>query len=526
MRKLFVYDVSSYSEVVQILLGKPKVLVKAILRNHNLCLDGQDQLYVVEDLNHEVQGYVIEVDQEEMWKLDCWRSMPDYTRTDKEVFIEDQQHKVFVFTKVGIYNHRKAELLIHNLTELERVQSFSSQYGEKVYPALDLYIMIPCVLERSEISVSAIVDHSGITANYLKTISTIAHYEMDDELASQLTRCLLCQVEVICLTDDIENKSELGRQKINIYLTQHKETGLACVTLFFPNMKLPVTHILDQMSRNEIIIAEEEKQVYLLDWLHKKFGLKRMGMSRSFTNLSKEIDKLDLMYLLANEVNGSKMIEYKLMGEDFRNAAKLNLAQFDMSEIYVHETSVVQILKDYKDRFEERLYNQALTLFIMELVLMQDVAVARVSHKVSLELKRQSNISLKVIEEINFEFAKTMFLWNLNQFKYSATQTMVNSIIKGFKLKDQLEAYKINKEFLVHLINVHSARNTDRKTLLLNICVIFLTLSQVLPIYYDISRKVLFGKIEAFDIRFGIISTVAVAIIFIISRMFLIPRKS
>lgn len=389
------------------------------------------------------------------------------------------------------------------------------------YPPLDLYIMIPCVKEKELIMPHAVNASSQIVGHlFLNAISTVSAYEMEDGFSVDLTRMLLCQVSIVCHTDDVQNKVELGRQTVNVYLTTHKGTGLASVTLVFPDITLSVTHILDQMSRNELFIDDNGNTKCLLKWLHENFGLKRMGMSRSFSNLSSSVEEKELIYLLANEVNGSQVMKHQLIGSNFKAAAKMNVAQYDLSEIYIQETSIVQIYKEYQNSYEERIQDHVLTLFIMELLLMQDVAISRVSHRVSEELQGKSDISLKVIEELNLDFAKTMFLWNLNNFKYSATQAVANSFIKGFKIQEQLETYKTNKGFLEDLITVITARSTDRKNWILNIGIIFLTISQVLPIYYDITKKIVEGNVTAFDIRFAGSTTLLAVAVLIIVRSF------
>jgi len=417
--------------------------------------------------------------------------------------------------------------MINKMGQLSTVIEKDDQHARSKYPPLDLYILIPCVTENDRVRSIVGNESEGISNKFLKSIAEVAKYEMDNGLASQLERKFLCQVTIVCLTDDVDHdeKIELGRQKVNLYLTVHMETGLACVTLVFPDTPLSVTHLLDQMSRDEILIEEQNETINLLDWISTKYGLRRMGLSRSFTNLSSRVDVEDLMYLLANEVNGSRMIEYKLIGRSLKEAAENNIAQFDLSEVYVNECSVVQIYKDYKKLYEDRIYDQALTLFIMEIILLQDVAVSRVNERVSNELNRKSDISLKVIEELNLNFAKTMFLWNLNHFKYSATRAVVSSFVNGLKIHEQIEIYRTNKEFLEDLINVYTARRTNRMSFFLNIVILFLTLSQVLPIYYDISKKVVEGSVTPFDIGFGMISLFIVCSLLFFSRVFLLQKK-
>lgn len=405
-------------------------------------------------------------------------------------------------------------------TVLENQDDLLDEIQAAVYPPLDLYIMIPCVLDKKYSIEASVSDVTGSTNHFLKSIADVAAYEMEKGLSSKLSRMMLGRITVVCLTDDVKEKEELGRQTINVYLTKHEETALACITLVFPDLELPVTNLLDQMSRNEILITTQANKMYLMEWLNREYGIVSMGMSRSFTNLSSKVSEQDLMYLLANEVNGSRMMKHKLTGDNFKEAAKTNIAQFDLSEIYIHEGSIVQVYKTYKDTYYERIEDHVLTLFIMELILMQDAAIARVSDRVSKELDNKSNISLKFIEEINLDFSKTMFLWNLNNFKYSVTQAVVDAFIKAFKIQEKLEVYKTNKGFLEDLITVYTARSTERNNKILNIGIVFLTISQVLPIYYDISKKMVKGDITNFDIWFGI-STLGISILILyLVRMF------
>ncbi|WP_035283479.1 MULTISPECIES: hypothetical protein [unclassified Clostridium] len=64
---------------------------------------------------------------------------------------------------------------------------------------------------------------------------------------------------------------------------------------------------------------------------------------------------------------------------------------YDSSQIYASENLLIVIQQSFDDNFKERLGQQALTLFIIEAIQLQDTAVSKLDFLISGEIHMSRN---------------------------------------------------------------------------------------------------------------------------------------
>lgn len=526
---VFVYDELMDPDVISALFGCRPESSRALLKGWGLFCDKDGIAFIQQKEGSAVEGSLLHLTQEQVWLLDQWRDPCSCIREKITTVSEGSEYDAWVYnrrngplysliTAFKVDSSRKAYLL-------NEIGVFRKQAAVSSYPASDLYIFLPCNIDRS-IPYSSGKAVPPIAGRYLEQLDLISKYEFNSRLTQNIERTFLDQVEIICETDDFEGKSELGRQRANIFITWHTNTKIAVVTLAVPAISVSITHLLDQMARGEILICDSSAangRQKITGWLESRYFLTLVGTPRAYVNLStRPQTEMEMLYLLATEAIGNKVYS-KITGENFKAAASQNVAQYEYSDIYVAETCVVQIFKEFSDTYEMRLVRQLLTLFSIELILFQDAAISRVNHRVAAELDRQEQFSnrdaFRIIEDLNLEFAKTIVFWDIRNFRYETTQSVADSIARAFKIQELMDTYRSNQDFLEHLITIHSARVSEHENRRLNGLLVFLAVCQVAPVFYGIMLSIITHELNLSNIIAAVSSASSFVVILLFYRI-------
>jgi hypothetical protein len=218
------------------------------------------------------------------------------------------------------------------------------------------------------------------------------------------------------------------------------------------------------------------------EWL-QEHGLLPLGKARASVILSKPPSPETLRRLLAAEavpVDDITSVEIDAQ-------AKKDIAQYKYYRMYISETCEVEVVP-FGDTFELRIPDASLTLFIMELVLLQEASLSRVNQRVAREIQRYHYESkddcLAVIEDLGIEFADAMLLWDIRNFRYQTAQNLADHFSRAFRIEKFRENFNASRQLLEQLIGIHSTRLAERENKIINALLIVLATLQVLPVIY------------------------------------------
>ncbi len=351
----------------------------------------------------------------------------------------------------------------------------------------DAYVFVPCYYLKEVTKVNKNSKNYGDGTDLTDFLEEINKKEISKNMKVDIERVFINHIKLEIISDvDEKDKSSVDAE---LYISYQNRTKTAVVMIAIPNCDIELTYLFDQSSRDGIVILENGSSHDLNDYLLDHHSLIKCGTNRTFTNLSDKPSLEYLKYLLSNEVFQSELTKKStLCSTEITIAAERDIAQFTFSEIYAYDTSVVQIDKDYRDNYAERRYAECLTIFIIEFLQFQEATVSRVNFKVSEELEKQDDFKIQVILKINQEFARSIKFWNINIYVYPTTQKIVEKIAKTFELDQNMRVFNDNKNVLEHLIATHSVISSERENKMLNYIVLFLTLTQVIPVYYGILK--------------------------------------
>ncbi len=361
----------------------------------------------------------------------------------------------------------------------------------------DIYIMIPCHSEKSYSAIPVQDAASDINAReFLKLLSDTSEYECSNDVPKQLQRLFLGRFYFACSDDDYEaiqpevlpESRVLSALPCSVFLTVHPDTGLSVLFLALLKSEYDYTFIADQISTEYLYIRrkEDEKFCLLSSFIQAQFHLTALDVPRALFTLPKKPEPAKrLESLLAGEAYESRHVSYKLQSASITKAASENIAEFDFYESYVSSRFLLYILKDFSENPLENLEDEAAMLFICELILFQNGAIARTNQKIIRELTSPKKISLKTIEEMNTEFGKTIRFWNKGNFQYSLVQELSNKISAAFGTPELLEDYHKNQEHLEHIVDLKGSQSSEREGKIINFLAIFLAVIQIIPLVVE-----------------------------------------
>ncbi|WMJ22895.1 hypothetical protein RBG61_13020 [Paludicola sp. MB14-C6] len=361
----------------------------------------------------------------------------------------------------------------------------------------DIYILIPCVLKNSNVSIVE-NEHTKLSNVYIQKLQQQSKYECSNNICSQLTRKFLGEYGFACTGDnyaDIEKDGILNDghavsfEEVQLVLTEHYQTGLFILTIIIPQNKHEITFIEDQISTDHIYLSNSSESTYRqIDmFLLDECGIVRIDNPKCIVCLPKKPDEeKEFHAMLAGEAYRSEYVNYNIKSNQLKEIADNNIAQYDFYEAYVSSSCLIYIFNDFSNSYINNLDNEIAIIFICELILFQNAAISRTNQRIVTELTSTNKISLKNIEELYTEFGKTINFWNINNFKYILPQNLSNSIAKAFKTPELLESYYRNLSHLEHIVELHSSQSAERESKVINVIAILLAVIQIIPLLIEL----------------------------------------
>lgn len=374
----------------------------------------------------------------------------------------------------------------------------------------DIYIMIPVGGVISE-SLFTNSKKDEIFDSYVEKLMQTSLYECDNKVSKALTRVNYGNAYISYY--DSDNYDESVKQWIlcNIVYTCCKNTNLGILKLIIGNCDKEDSQIGDIISSNHLSIKVNNNE-YKLDEFLNKVSLNQYGKIRTINCNS--INKKDktMKYTLIAETANSEYNPHQISDSYFEKVGSDDFSKYNFYELYVDEKTVVYLLKDFSNRYEENIDAEILLIFICEIAIFQNAAVSRINIKIIDELLENSNISSRKSLKLQVEYGKTILFWNNNVFNYHVAQDLSNDIVNAFKTKELMDEYKKNSKHLEQIANLKSGITANIEAKILNTLAFILSMSQLFEIIKNI-RNILIGK----EWQIGIISSSVILAVVIIA---------
>lgn len=379
----------------------------------------------------------------------------------------------------------------------------------------DVYIFIPYVdnIENPKMPEFLAKKSTGehdtvlpeIVQKMLEELDGCLEYEYKSDVVDELQRVSLGEFQLMHTLDLYPESSEeiphiVGEETVYVSLLAHQRSHMYVVMLFIPNCSYSTSQLEDQVSqkylmiRNKDDVNEQGYYIYknLNDFLFDEYGLIQCGNGKSILCMSKKPEsKQEFLNILAGESYNSMRQDFFIRYKKLEESAEDNKAIYDYYEAYMTESVVALIFgedvfavdKSKSNREEaeiergrERVSLTATYVFIVEMIMFQNIALNRVINKVSKALSHDGDIDYDYVMQLNEDYAKTAKFWQSNNFKYFGTQREAEQIRRVFDNDELLANYRSQQDFLEHMVEVKTARNEHRSDLIMNIVLFMLAI--------------------------------------------------
>lgn len=360
----------------------------------------------------------------------------------------------------------------------------------------DFFIFIPYYIENQEQFLKQLAEEceknkqSELGTKYLEMMETVFNYECVPVLANDVKRVYLGDYHLSCNSDSTIHKVESYEGDVMVFLTYSLLTNLVVVTIVSLTTKFPLSFMLEELNRNNgmVLINNEYEKLDRHFWncfkMHRCGGIKHLAALSEYPT-----DKSELIYITMSEEYGFQDIDSTLKNVDRHKFAEIG--QYEILDAFASYAGVTLVFNEYENDTLERLYHESIFVFVCELLQFKLLAITRTNRVVVNLLETDPRPSVKNLEAISAQFAKTIRFWDVDNFRYLSTRIMAKGMSDAFETDAVMEVYQRNQKFLEHIISIRSAQESERENKVLSILAITLTLIQLIPIFYEIVHGVI-----------------------------------
>ena len=395
--------------------------------------------------------------------------------------------------KIGLSHEEKYR---YYRTAGENLDELLGEKGLLIYKKTyqdDLYFFLPMIpkaggntdeliaeLDKKQQKDDEISKNDGVddfSELYREAMKDHTDYECSNEVfRKNIRRYNLGSYYLACYNDNYDD-TVIEKQMVHLFLTAHIESGLYIVTIAIPENKYMTTQLVDQMSQSAFdIYLPDGTLKSVFEYVKENFDLISGGESKCVACLTNEpANRDELAYILTGETYVSSKINYRIMPERLQKLLEPK-AVYDYYERYISRQAVVYVFKDMQNTtIEDRLSSEASVLFIVGIVLFQNIAVARTNRRVVDALTNSDGMTNEEISDIYVEFGKTMRFWDTNIYNYPFSQKEADEVIDSFGIKDQLEEYYRNQGFLDRMIEIRTSLSSEKSARITNLTLYILS---------------------------------------------------
>ncbi|MBR6380541.1 MAG: hypothetical protein IKS07_02535 [Lachnospiraceae bacterium] len=252
------------------------------------------------------------------------------------------------------------------------------------------------------------------------------------------------------------------------------------------------------------------------DYLEAAYGLVSAGTGKALTCMTGEPKPQpgedyveyegkrttrEMMNILSGETYFSLFQNFRILNDDLKRLATTNRSMYDYYISYMSERTIAFVLtekvlgdqtpdSDFCEEYgiEEgtpeymtltKIGLSATMLFIMELVMFQNTALAKMTTRVSRALTQAGNVPWEYIDHLYQEYGKTIRFWKKDNFKYYGTACEAREIREAFNNDDIKAIYNEQQEYLQKIVDLNAAEIERKNSAVINIVGILLAMFQV-----------------------------------------------
>lgn len=427
-----------------------------------LVSESNGAFYLREDSTHANEEItIVELLEEDVWRLDKFQTPIDFIK--KNIVWEDETYLA--------YYKRVQEKPLEKHMDIKRLietSDFNLSMNES-----DVYLMISGKqIKKREYSKYA-CDEKEIFHTLKKFLDDVLKDEYVSETNDILSRFNLGRVEIEIEKDLTDEKNY--RQEAVMGVVRHDKTGFCILEIMVLNCAIGGNKLLNYYC-GEQLTFHFDNQKFTLDNLLAYLDIQSFGKKRSIVFGYGDITKTEIINALANE----EFPMAEIGGDLEQKVSCENIAQYNTAEVYVSSQTMFEKCKKMEVCVDKRLHYHALEIFFVELVLFKDAAIDKVYYDLEKEQNRQKDgssvqDSTEALEQIEVDMAQALNFVQFDAFRFLTVRLSAKNIAENFGMKEVMEKYHTNKEFLEAMISANRRREEKRQNKIKNFFLMILS---------------------------------------------------
>ena len=379
-----------------------------------------------------------------------------------------------------------------------------------IQTAIDIHLLVPCQCsDISRFQFHETKDEYGQL--FIENLDKCNNTDFSSSYVRNLRRHCL-GVKRICVTD--AQGEELAFPCFGI-ISIHEQTNLAVVDIVVPGVTKEAHRIVEFFRSKHLMVGGENESQLVDGWLSRDYGLTTVGEHRCIVFSGGRLSESEKINFLAAECEPMGSIT----GSDFLSMSSNNIAQYNTAEAYVSEVTLLEISNNYKPNLSDRLAEQAIEVFFLKLILLQDAAICSVNllieNAINDENERRKNTDMELLRLVT-ELSKATKFFDPRNFYYPTVRASFVRIADRFGLPAQIKLMSENKSLLEQLIEINSIQSQKKENEIINLILIILAVIQVMPIFMGDQRTLFYT---------GVTSAACIIFIIILRRRLFLRKK-
>lgn len=370
----------------------------------------------------------------------------------------------------------------------------------------DVFVSIPVQYDKSCLC-DLIENPTDIRAQLLlRDLDFRTHYEAGipsssievDDLASfkkRIKRYYMGKRQIQITCENTVNQYDVAGNPIgtpvliDMFLSVDEMSSCGVLTWYSLSAPFLISQLLDNVIRNQITVVLDENEHNLFDYLNTSYGIIRRGTPKAFVIIPKDkscLSNSQIASLLASETIYPDGETYGEVIDPEITAAvesEYGMGQYSRAYVAAYTNVVLQFSNYIHQTLRDRLYEESITLFYVELILFEEAAI-NVADREIIKLFTTTEVDspvdfLQHVDSIYDDYSKTIDFWDI-QVNYPTSQKSIDMLRKAFKIKEKLEYMKRNQEQLqvvfdtkCDIVDRKDAKRMDKSLAILSILAIF-----------------------------------------------------
>lgn len=412
----------------------------------------------------------------------------------------------------------------------------------------DLYVSVPVSYDDPDLLWKQSVAADPKAAALLRDLDFRTHYEAGVPSSASGVDDLACfkqRIDRICLGKlrlriaseaTVDHYDTLGETigapaLVDVYISVDRKSSCGVLTWYSLSSPFLVSHLMDNVIRNQVTVLSEGRWINLYDYLKTRFSITKRGTPKIYVVLPVEKDRLrpdQIASLLASETIYPEAEEYgQIIDPEILQIAtsERGMGQYDRAFICAYTNVMLQFSPDLKATLRDRLCESSIALFYIELILFEEAAIGIADRRMvalftSAAMEDPVDF-LRQVDQINDSYTNTVDFWDV-QVNYPTSQRSMRMLRSAFRIEEKLDALRRDQEQLqtvfdtkCDIIDRREAKRMERSLAVLSVLAIFsawidghdylATWSDLLPFpVIGVLQKLLFAAILVIGITTAI----------------------